>query len=149
MPMNSKAKQYLQSKDHLQNNKEIRYDTRTPFNTAVELLDRVMASCRREGKPTEQDLEALERICPLLHKSKAAPRSPMYARASSYSLDDLLEEYAVMEVDEQMNEANGRRLSGILGWWAVVDDNGAYAYFGKEEDAFRFRLAEINRRLNG
>lgn len=132
-----------------QNNSEIRYDDRTPFNTAVELLDRVMTSCHREGAPTEQDIEAMERICPLLHKAKAQPRKPMYERKHCLNLDDLLQEYSVMEVDEQMNEANGGRLSGILGWWAVVDDNGAYAYFGKEEDAFRFRLAEINRRLNG
>lgn len=54
-----------------------------------------------------------------------------------------------MEVDDMMNEANDGKLTGIMGWWAVVDDNGAYAYFGKEEDAFRFRLDEINRRLNG
>ena len=132
-----------------QNNNEIRYDTRTPFNTAVELIDRVMTSCHREGKPTEQDLDAMERLCPLLHKAKAQPRKPFESRSSSLKLDDLLEEYAVMEVDDQMNEANDGKLSGILGWWAVVNDEGAYAYFGKEEDAFRFRLAEINRRLNG
>lgn len=36
------------------------------------------------------------------------------------------------------------------GWWAVSnDDEGIVAYFMREEDAFRFRLAEINRILNG
>jgi hypothetical protein len=36
------------------------------------------------------------------------------------------------------------------GWFAVCnDDDGIVAYFGKEADAFRFRLAEINRALNG
>lgn len=132
-----------------QNNSEIRYDTRTPFNTAVELLDRIMTSCHREGKPTKQDIEALQQITPLLHKAKAQPRKPMYARSTNLKIDDLLEEYSVMEVDDMMNEANDGKLTGIMGWWAVVDDNGAYAYFGKEEDAFRFRLDEINRRLNG
>lgn len=38
---------------------------------------------------------------------------------------------------------------GPPGWWAVVNEDGICAYFGKEVDAFRFRLAEINRRLNG
>ena len=37
---------------------------------------------------------------------------------------------------------------GPPGWWGVSNEHGIVAYFGKEKDAFRFRLAEINRRLN-
>jgi len=35
------------------------------------------------------------------------------------------------------------------GWYPVSNNDGIVAYFAKEEDAFRFRLAEINRELNG
>jgi len=38
---------------------------------------------------------------------------------------------------------------GPPGWWAVCNQDGICAYFGKEADAFRFRLAEVNRMLNG
>ena len=33
-------------------------------------------------------------------------------------------------------------------WYAVCNDNGIIAYFGKEVDAYRFRLDYINRILN-
>jgi len=36
----------------------------------------------------------------------------------------------------------------IAEWYAVSNDDGIVAYFGNEKDAFRFRLAEINRALN-
>lgn len=65
------------------------------------------------------------------------------------TLDDLLEEYSVGEVDDYHNESNGGKLSGILGWWFVVNNDGVYAYFNKEHLALRWRLDEINRRLNG
>ena len=35
------------------------------------------------------------------------------------------------------------------GWFAVETPEGVVAYFINKSDAFRFRLAEINRRLNG
>lgn len=39
---------------------------------------------------------------------------------------------------------------GPRDWYAVSHENlGIVAYFFREEDAFRFRLAEINRLLNG
>lgn len=39
---------------------------------------------------------------------------------------------------------------GTIGWWAVGnDDQGLIAYFKNEQDAFRFRLDQINRTLNG
>ena len=57
-------------------------------------------------------------------------------------LDAALEEFVVHE--EWENDVRG-----LENWWAVSNENGIIAYFGKEEDAFRFRLAEINRALNG
>lgn len=61
------------------------------------------------------------------------------------SLDDLLEEWAVMAPGMWENDN-----SPTLGdWWAVSNNDGIIAYFGEEKDAFRFRLSEINRILNG
>lgn len=57
-------------------------------------------------------------------------------------LDDLLEEWAVMEPGLWENE------DGPKNWYAVSNDQGIVAYFGKEADAFRFRMNEINRVLN-
>lgn len=57
------------------------------------------------------------------------------------------------EVDQDHIDTNrqvaNKDLSGLLGWFYVANEEGACAYFGKEADALRFRLAEINRRLNG
>lgn len=58
-------------------------------------------------------------------------------------LDTLLEDWQVM--DPLMWENN----DGPKGWYAVCNTDGIVAYFGKEEDALRFRLSEINRALNG
>jgi hypothetical protein len=58
------------------------------------------------------------------------------------SLDDLLESWSVL-IPGQWENAQGPK-----GWFAVCNDEGIVAYFGKEEDAFRFRLNEINRVLN-
>lgn len=39
---------------------------------------------------------------------------------------------------------------GPVGWWGVsTDDEGIIAYFYDEQTACRFRLAEVNRKLNG
>jgi len=59
------------------------------------------------------------------------------------SLDDLLDEWAVIAPGMWENE------TGPKDWYAVANDDGIVAYFGKEADACRFRLAEINRILNG
>lgn len=59
------------------------------------------------------------------------------------SLDDLLDMWSVMP-PEHLDQPQS-----VVGWYAVTNDNGIIAYFAKEEDAFRFRLAEINRVLNG
>ena len=59
-------------------------------------------------------------------------------------LDDLLDEISVFHPGQWANEH-----SPTLGeWYAVCDEEGIRAYFGKEEDAFFFRLALINARLN-
>lgn len=56
------------------------------------------------------------------------------------SLDELLEVYSVRHPREHV---------GPAGWWAVSDDEGIIAYFAEEAAAYRFRLSEINRELNG
>ncbi len=38
---------------------------------------------------------------------------------------------------------------GPMGWWGFCNEDGIVAYFSTEKAAFRFRLAEINRELNG
>lgn len=55
-------------------------------------------------------------------------------------LDDLLEDYSVYPPGEH---------TGPRSWWAVADTDGVIACFSEERAAFRFRLAEINRKLNG
>ncbi len=61
------------------------------------------------------------------------------------TLEDLLEEWAVMFPGMWENE-NSEKLGD---WYAVSNNDGIIAYFGNESDAFRFRLSEINRILNG
>jgi hypothetical protein len=60
----------------------------------------------------------------------------------SKSLDELLDDWSVSDVEED-------NIQTVNGWWAVSNTEGVIAYFGREADAFRFRLAEINRELNG
>ena len=62
---------------------------------------------------------------------------------ASVSLNEALETFVVMTPGMWENSI------GPLDWCAVCNDDGIIAYFGKEEDACRFRLAEINRLLNG
>lgn len=59
------------------------------------------------------------------------------------SLDELLDDWSVMAPGMWEND------QGPKDWFAVCGTNGIVAYFGKESDALRFRLAEINRELNG
>jgi hypothetical protein len=61
----------------------------------------------------------------------------------SATLDGLLNDWAVMAPGTWEND------DGPEDWYAVTDANGIVAYFGNEDDAMRFRLAEINRALNG
>jgi hypothetical protein len=56
------------------------------------------------------------------------------------TLDRALDAWAVFDDDDH---------DGPVGWYAVADEDGIVAYFAHELDAFRFRLAEINRMMNG
>ena len=38
--------------------------------------------------------------------------------------------------------------SDLTGWYPVSNEDGIIAYFGREEDALRFRLDYINQLLN-
>ena len=58
-------------------------------------------------------------------------------------MDELLEQWSVLPPGMWEND------DGPEGWYAVSNDEGIVAYFGREPDAYRFRLAEINRILNG
>ena len=58
--------------------------------------------------------------------------------------NDLLQSWTVLESGIWENE------DGPKVWWPVSNhEESIVAYFCREEDAFRFRLAEINRSLNG
>ena len=62
-------------------------------------------------------------------------------------LDELLDVWAVHGPGMWENE-----LSSLLkDWFAVSSDDagGIVAYFAEEEDAYRYRLDQINRELNG
>ena len=59
------------------------------------------------------------------------------------NIDDLLQEWSVLAPGQWDNE------QGPKNWYAVCNDDSVVAYFLDEKDAFRFRLAEINRVLNG
>jgi hypothetical protein len=58
------------------------------------------------------------------------------------SLSQLLDDISVIPPGQWNNT------EGPEGWYAVCDNKGIIAYFGKGSDAYRFRLSEINRRLN-
>lgn len=60
------------------------------------------------------------------------------------TLEEALAKLNVLEVNE-FDNAPGP----FTGWLAVENETGIIAYFANEQDAFRFRLAEVNRLLNG
>jgi hypothetical protein len=62
----------------------------------------------------------------------------------SKSLDDQLDAIRVMEVSETPIAS----AKDMRGWHAVTDEDGIIAYFAHETDAFFFRLALINARMN-
>lgn len=59
------------------------------------------------------------------------------------TLDELLEDWSVNAPGMWDND------QGPKDWYAVSNTDGIVAYFGDEASAFRYRLAEINRELNG
>jgi len=65
--------------------------------------------------------------------------------ANKLSLDELLEAWSVHAPGMWDND------QGPEGWYAVSSDEagGIVAYFADETSALRYRLAEINRTLNG
>ena len=62
---------------------------------------------------------------------------------SAANLDEALEAWRVIAPGAWEND------SGPPEWYAVEGRDGIVAYFGSESDACRFRLAEVNRELNG
>ncbi len=62
-------------------------------------------------------------------------------------IDDLLEEWSVHYPGVWENDLSKSLL--LDGWYAVSNNSGIIAYFSKESDAFRYRLDQINRELNG
>jgi len=66
-------------------------------------------------------------------------------------IDQLLEDWQVQEIDyEDLRDREGADVANYLrDWYTVSNTRGIIAYFGSESDALRFRLGEINRRLNG
>lgn len=83
----------------------------------------------------------------------------MSKKKKRLSLAEALEMVDVQPLDAYHLEMNGvsslmstHLLNGMFkGWFTVSTDErgGVIAYFGEEEDALRFRLAEVNRLLNG
>ena len=61
-------------------------------------------------------------------------------------IDDLLDEWWVHSPKCLENELSETILKD---WYAVSNKKGIVAYFSNGKDAFRFRLSEINRKLNG
>lgn len=67
----------------------------------------------------------------------------MTYRTPATNLEDALEDWQVDEPGMWENDC------GPKGWWAVSNnDEAIVAYFAKPEDAYRWRLAMINRDLN-
>lgn len=62
------------------------------------------------------------------------PKPDLYARLSEWSVHDP----GMWENDD-----------GPEGWYAVSNHQGIVAYFHDENDAYRYRLDQINRDLNG
>jgi len=64
-------------------------------------------------------------------------------------LDDLLERISVMSPGQLEPDIDHGTADHPRGWRGVVNEYGVIAYFGDENEAFRYRLDLINRRLNG
>ena len=60
-----------------------------------------------------------------------------------YTLNNALDAISVFPPGTWENE------TGPVDWFAVANDDGIIAYFADEVTACRFRLAEVNRILNG
>lgn len=69
-------------------------------------------------------------------------------KTGTKSLDRLLDDITVGEVDGYHNEANNGKLDGVMDWYYVVTDDGVVAYFNTERAALFYRLCLINATLN-
>lgn len=67
---------------------------------------------------------------------------PYVAPINDISLGDMLNNVIVLLPGMWEND------TGPLDWYAVEDETGIIAYFANEHDANRFRLDQINGRLN-
>jgi len=65
----------------------------------------------------------------------------IYGARTMSSIDEALERIQVEELEKPPRCIRAYR-------FAVTDDAGIIAYFVRESDALRFRLAEVNRLLN-
>ncbi len=71
--------------------------------------------------------------------------TPDNTKESQY--DDIDQAFDNMTVYDP-DDANGGP-NPLPGWWRVMDESGTIAYLPTERAAYRYRLAEINRRMNG
>lgn len=100
-------------------------------------------------KPPGRTLDGLldDALAGVFDFGRAPKKEPKLA-----DLDAGLEAYGVVAVGQfHTGTHKDMRLgdiTGLDGWFAVVSDCGVDAYFSTETAAFRWRLAEINRRLN-
>lgn len=88
--------------------------------------------------------EQLKHIAPEdLSKAEKNILSIIEENTNTKDLEELLEEWSVMQPGQWENK------TGPKDWFAVSNDDGIVAYFGKEGDAFGFRMYRINQILNG
>lgn len=63
------------------------------------------------------------------------------------TLDNLLDEIQVQEIDEYTNLSNTKG-ANLLGWFTVIDISGIIAYFPEEKMACKYRIDLINQIIN-
>lgn len=77
----------------------------------------------------------------------------MPADSKKDTLEAALDRVEVQRIDDHHTEMLvrecGDKYAAISDWYMVIGDDGVIAYFAHESDALRFRLAEVNRLLNG
>jgi hypothetical protein len=83
-------------------------------------------------------------ILEVIRKNYPYPETYTYVLHSNITLEDLLEEFSVLYPGAWKNEQS----SLMKEWYAVANNSGIIAYFGREEDALSFRLHKINVELN-
>jgi hypothetical protein len=79
---------------------------------------------------------------PKTKKAEKARETDSGQFKGQFSIDGALDAWSVLPPGDWENE------TGPTEWFAVAGPDGIVAYFGKEDDACRYRLAEVNRMLN-